>query len=120
MFKHEPECLAVLRQSDLEYDAWTGRWPAWCRNCGGTGEISWTENLSPHGSGYYWPYPFVDLCPFCWEQGRCPRCFSFVSLEWNGHGEPEVCPFCGWNPEGIEGDDALPWRPECLCWMRDH
>lgn len=122
------------------YQAFTRRlwykimYPGYCRDCEGWGVHHYTENMSPNGSGMYWPMDMTESCYTCGENGvcprcgvgLCPRCYKMVE---NAPGQPWLmcphcrwdesqdvaddydgsihCPKCGWD---VEGDDGMwPW-----------
>lgn len=62
---HTQKCLAEQQAAMNEINAYTLRWPYYCRDCGGSGIISWL--------GTYYEPPGEDLCS-CVYDGRCPRC----------------------------------------------
>lgn len=71
-----------------------------CKTCGGSGEIGYTENQSPLGSGEYWPMYMTDVCPDCVEKGICPRCD--IKMDFNNEKDCHICPKCGYNEsEGV-------------------
>ena len=94
-----------------ELAVFEAKYPRYCRQCGATGAISFTENGAPHGAGY-WPMPMVDVCPSCVENGRCPLCGEDLPEEQIDTGKQLSCPACGW----IEGKAGQPMPPDAPCY----
>lgn len=87
---------------DIFFSPWEKRWPNHCPKCKGWGEISYTQNQAPLGSGHYWPETLTEPCS-CVEEGICPRCAA-TPLQESGNSGGTVCPKCGWdstNPDGL-------------------
>lgn len=96
----------ILEQYQQELAAFEAKYPKYCRQCGATGVISYTENGAPHGEGF-WPMPMTDVCPACVEDGRCPLCGEDLPEEQYDTGEDFRCPACGW----VEGKAGQPTPP---------
>lgn len=69
---HTRKCIEHLnarKRAIAEYEA---RWPNHCHSCHAQGVHTWSENMSPLGSGHYWPMEMAEPCDDCYD--RCPRC----------------------------------------------
>lgn len=97
---HTPACLAALRTSYDARQSYIARWPFYCQQCHGTGEVE-VE------SGHYEDPPVSDLCPACVRQTICPRCGLTFAVRSDGS---EPCHACGFDFE-----DGLPERAYCTC-----
>lgn len=113
---HSQACLT--RQAN--YHLYKKTWPKYCKSCAGHGTVSWSENQSPVGSGYYWAESFTEICADCIGHHRCPKCWHRHSKSWNNFENREDqttldhCVKCGWSQE----DRGLP-DVECMCWEED-
>ena len=72
-----------------------------CRTCHGTGQVTYSVNQSPLGSGEYWPMMMYDPCPNCIEKGKCPKCGYYNGFE--NQDSPLKCVKCGWDEDKTEG-----------------
>lgn len=144
---HKVECFVHMRRKLARWRRWIKKYPNYCRTCGGSGTVFWTENQSPLGSGHYWPMHMSDSClcivPDDIEEMVCPRCGEriyraivvkhapqdetlWLRDEYGHDGiveswleEMGKCPLCGWM-HGKAKDDAIPdleW--DCGCWLDD-
>jgi hypothetical protein len=102
-------------------DCWIAAWPKHCPKCMGGGQLEYTDNGAPFGSGLYWPMQIRDLCS-CIEDGHCPRCggtrlelkssethewYTCLDCEWDER-RPDICP----PPAEFDGPEAEPEEPE--------
>jgi hypothetical protein len=125
------KCTEKCLADQALYEELSGKyerlWPGYCRTCGASGVLHYTENQSPLGSGRYWPMEGTEPCEHC--AGYCPRCrYEFPEPPKPPHWkQPDgityedfcsselACPNCGWFWEQSESDCA-PIPPECYCW----
>ncbi len=114
--KHLEDCVARTKKYEMAIAEFEERWPDYCRDCGAIGAVHYTENMSPHGSGRYWPMEMQDVCESC--LGSCPRCaHEFGEDEHMAFVEEMMdCPKCGWQWGENQGDEA-PYPPVCLCYL---
>lgn len=115
---HTRACVERRAQYERELAAFAGRYPGYCRVCGGTGSLTYTENQAPLGSGLYWPMQMAEPCRAC--EGHCPRCGNepqgWDDAAWEGFYEGErPCPRCGMVLGDVEMEVA-PYKPECSCY----
>ncbi len=103
--EHTPACLAMQAER-AAYEQFWGK--TYCSVCGGTGVVSWVENQSPLGSGYYWPETMYDPCHKC--MGHCPRCGVEVPEEFM-ETDFALCPQCGFVTGRTPGIPVV----ECYC-----
>lgn len=82
--------------------AFLERWPNACQSCLASGEVHWSENAAPWGSGENWPMQMSDICSACLSNGKCPRCGK-ATFEDEEDFEDLECSACGWKPsaEGL-------------------
>lgn len=108
----------MQRQQVLDLQAaYDAKYPGHCTHCAGQGWLAWVENMSPLGSGEYWPMDQSEACEWCLGDGRCPRCGQQHTAEWvDANLEhpaadgtwPHPCDWCGFT--GVEeGRPLLEW-----------
>ena len=89
------------------------QWPDYCKECNGTGELTWTEDQSPLGSGYYWPEQMWEPC-ICVMEYRCPRCskrlIDFFSYWWNSINAKVYRNFTKWEEKGYKKLKTTHWK----------
>lgn len=119
MREHTEKCMEWQRSYDQEIAAFAAKYPNYCRACGGTGIVSYQENLAPHGEGP-WMHEMQDACEACF--GKCPRCGRPLpddDAEVDSFYAGELaCGECGFTV-GKQGQDSAPYQLECLCGMWD-
>lgn len=100
--KHDNHCVKAQREQ-ANYDK---KWPHYCQKCQGNGILTWRENMSPLGSGEYWPMDMAEPCDDCMKE--CPRCRS-KDVEMDADENFVRCKNCKWEPR-------MGGRPEVECW----
>lgn len=113
MTVHTDACRKAQAGHQEVAAAYTTHWPNYCRDCGGRGGNSSSENVGERN------YPiFLDTfepCHTCVEACICPRGGEHGMKEDDsdhGYSYNLLCPSCGWNDEQL---DCLPHAPECYC-----
>jgi len=111
---HTEECIRKYGAAEQRREDYRRRYPDYCKACGGSGVVSWTENGAPYGAGF-WAMEMSDCCDHCSGQGKCPGCgqpvFSEQDLE-NMDGSGKLyCEQCGWVDDG-EHSISTEWD----CW----
>jgi hypothetical protein len=114
--QHSAKCLAQQAKMKRPHDEYVEKWPNYCRECGGVGEVTWQENQSPLGSGMVWLETIVDLCDSCFGNGKCPRCGELNDEDLDV--ELYKCQHCGW--EFATRDSGCPpagLEEPCECYL---
>jgi len=114
MIDHSLECIRKNGPLQTARLTWLHQWPNHCKACEGAGELHWTENQSPFGSGENWPMEMGDICG-CIESNTCPRC-GLINPLWelvDWEATPGViCIYCDWHEET---PDVCPPGPDYPC-----
>lgn len=104
--KHTKDCWENAK-SRAE---WALKYPNYCEECDGLGEVSYDDDPSPTGVALSTGHiTFTDDCT-CIQSGLCPRCGEGFTIS----ADPEdvlvaddvVCDHCGWRRGHPE--DAMP------------
>lgn len=111
---HSIECRKQRAEWEALYEAYSHKWPNYCRHCGATGVVSWMENHGPWGE--CWLEQMQDVCS-CMDSLQCPRCGQVVWTEEDFEKDHMICPKCGWHDDDPE--TWAPVEPDCLCHMID-
>jgi hypothetical protein len=106
-YRHSPACYAAHTRWEEEMRQFEGRYPDYCRTCGGAGYTCYEYDPSPPGVSLS-PGTMTDCdpCPDCEEQGKCGVCKAEL-----GPDEDECERVCG-----CSHDIIAPPEPECFCW----
>jgi hypothetical protein len=112
---HTEECLKLQGQYEEKREQYKRQYPNYCRSCEGHGFRIYSENMSPLGSGRYWPMYLAEICIDCLGLGKCPACmqpvFSYEDTEKMDGSGKMYCEQCGWV------DDEKHGMPEEWdCW----
>lgn len=114
--KHSKECEMIADQFKKDYDAYIALWPSYCRACGGTGSITFSQSV-PYGMGSA-SFDVTDPCGECVEEGYCPRChYKYDDPEHPGLLGDAPCPYCGFDQ--VNGESAPYWDGCCCSYMEE-
>lgn len=98
---HTDQCVSAKARWQRAKEKFEESHPAFCRKCGGTGQVG--SGTIDRDTGF----PDVESCS-CVEEGRCPLCASALTVDC-------VCEECGWGTPG-SAPEFLIDPPECFCW----
>lgn len=114
---HTVQCIKEHIKHLVEQLEWVAKYPNCCPECGGSGVVTWEEDLSggdPPGAGWL---TFHDDC-VCIENNQCPRCLEYFGLDQMPGGclnEDAQCNRCGWKRGTIAATATHPGEYECNC-----
>ena len=115
MTMHTPECSLNMDRWERTKARYMYDYPGYCRTCEGWGGKWEQYDPSPAGTepscGLKTRF---TLCPDCMEIGMCPRCGRQARGPDDEDDVEQVCPFCKYKLEDMEG---IPEEPECTCDM---
>lgn len=117
---HTDKCLEWQFKLEKEVKEFDLKYPHACKACGGAGELTYSENQSPIGSGERWMEQMTDCCSTCVEKGICPLCGTTTLYEVdNGADYDWRCDECHWS-EQSSTKEVRPWEfdGDCDCYEK--